>query len=87
MKQYNKETIREYIQWLNYTTLKVPSATSEILMSAFFQRLQEGIFFWSLAKKPLTNYDDLLGKVKKCINVDEAQKGKEDWFWLDRTWD
>lgn len=57
--------------------LEVPSATSEIMVSAFSQGLSEGDFFRSLAKKPLASYDDLLGRVEKYINMEEVQQAKK----------
>lgn len=43
-------------------------------MSAFSPKLLKGDFFLSLVKKPSTNYDDLLKRVEKYINIEEAQK-------------
>lgn len=61
----SRENLREYIHHFNKLVLKVPSATSKILVSVFSQRLVEGDFFWSLAKKLPDNYDDLMGWAKK----------------------
>lgn len=65
MKQQNRETLRDYIQYL-------PSATSKISISAFSQGLMEDDFFRSLTKKPLA-YDDLMGRVQKYFNMEKAQ--------------
>lgn len=47
-------------------------ATLEILINAFLQVLREGDFFRSLAKSPPYDYDDVLGKTEKYINLEEA---------------
>lgn len=57
--------------------MEVPSTSSKILVSAFFQGLAKGDFFRLLAKKPPTSYDDLLGRAEKYINMEEAQGVKK----------
>lgn len=50
MKQTTKESLKDYIHWFNKVTMDVPSATFEVLISAFSQGLQEGDLFQSLVK-------------------------------------
>lgn len=49
---------------------------SKILMSALVQGLHEGDFFCQLAKKLLRDYDELLTRAEKYINMKEAQKAR-----------
>lgn len=44
------------------------------MMAAISQGLRDEAFFWSLMKKPPSEYDELLGRDEKYINVEEAQK-------------
>ncbi|XP_073138437.1 uncharacterized protein [Henckelia pumila] len=60
MKQQDQETLRQFIQRFNGAYLEVPTATPNILISAFTQGLKGGEFFKSLVKKPPSSYDDLL---------------------------
>ncbi|KAK6123787.1 hypothetical protein DH2020_042468 [Rehmannia glutinosa] len=48
----------------------------EILTSALTQGLKEGDFFRSLAKRPVRDFDDILSRAEKYVNLEEAQKGK-----------
>ncbi|XP_073131435.1 uncharacterized protein [Henckelia pumila] len=74
MKQQDQETLREFIQRFNGAALEVPTATPDILISAFTQGLKGGEFFKSLVKKPQSSYDDLLARAKKYVNLEDAQK-------------
>lgn len=74
VKQEPIEPLRKYIQRFTQTALKVPTAALEVLMAAISQGLRDGAFFLSLIKKPPRGYDELLGRVEKYINVEEAQK-------------
>lgn len=53
--------------------MEVPSATPEILVSAFSQGLVEGKKFRSLVKMPVKDFGHLLGRETKYINVEETQ--------------
>lgn len=46
-------------------------------MATISQGLKDGAFFWSLVKKPLRRYDELLSRAKKYVNVKEAQKARQ----------
>lgn len=78
MKQRSLESLREYIQRFNRVALKVPSVSSELLVSALSQGLVDGQFFSSLVKKPPINYDNLLRRAEKYINLEEAQRARKE---------
>ncbi|XP_042386607.1 uncharacterized protein LOC121978312 [Zingiber officinale] len=73
LKQGSAEPLQSYIKCFNQVAQDVPSATSEILMSAFSHGLIEGEFFWDLIQDPVKNFDEMLGKATSYINVKEAQ--------------
>lgn len=54
--------------------LEVSSLAPDILTRAFSHGLHEGDFVWSLAKKPPHDYDELLARAERYVNVEEAQK-------------
>ncbi|XP_042453943.1 uncharacterized protein LOC122038318 [Zingiber officinale] len=73
LKQGSTEPLRSYINHFNQVTQDVPTATSEILMSAFYHGLGEGEFFRDLIKNPARNFDDIVEKTVCYIKVEEAQ--------------
>ncbi|KAK6162763.1 hypothetical protein DH2020_002604 [Rehmannia glutinosa] len=77
IKQGEHEPLRGYVKRFNSAALDVPSATQEVLSSALFQGLQESDFFKSIAKRPAKNFDDLLARAEKYVNLEEAHKGKK----------
>ncbi|XP_073314736.1 uncharacterized protein [Primulina huaijiensis] len=74
MKQQESETLREFVQRFNNAALEIPSATPDIMISAFTQGLRGGEFFKSLVKKPPSTYDDLLARAEKYVNLEDAQR-------------
>ncbi|XP_042446403.1 uncharacterized protein LOC122031346 [Zingiber officinale] len=72
LKQGSAEPLRSYIKRFNQVALDVPSATSEILMSAFSHGLTEGEFFRDLIRNPVMNFNEMLEKAASYINVEEA---------------
>ncbi|KAK6163872.1 hypothetical protein DH2020_000736 [Rehmannia glutinosa] len=78
VKQSEGEPLRYYVKKFTATALEVPSANQEILTSALTQGLKEGDFFRSLAKRPARDFDDVLSRAEKYVNLEEAQKGKKE---------
>ncbi|XP_042410143.1 uncharacterized protein LOC121999544 [Zingiber officinale] len=76
LKQGSPEPLRSYIKRFNQVAQDVPSATSEILMSAFSHRLTEGEFFRDLIRNPVRNFDEMLEKVTSYIDVEEVQAAR-----------
>ncbi|XP_042404863.1 uncharacterized protein LOC121995101 [Zingiber officinale] len=73
LKQGPSEPLRSYVKHFNQLDQNVPTATSEILMSAFSHGLTEGEFFRDLIRNPVRNFDEMLEKAASYINVEEAQ--------------
>ncbi|XP_075475860.1 uncharacterized protein LOC142513968 [Primulina tabacum] len=81
MIQQEAETLREFVQRFNTAALEIPSATPDIMISAFTQGLRGGEFFKSLVKKPPSSYDDLLARAEKYVNLENDQRYRrmENW--------
>ncbi|XP_042426307.1 uncharacterized protein LOC122014196 [Zingiber officinale] len=71
LKQGSTEPLRSYINRFNQVAQDVPTATSEILMSAFCHGLGEGEFFRDLIKNPARNFDEM---VKKSLAISRWKK-------------
>ncbi|XP_042386649.1 uncharacterized protein LOC121978359 [Zingiber officinale] len=76
LKQGLAGPLRSYIKHFNQMAQDVPSATFEMLMSAFSHGLVEGEFFRDIIRDPLKNFDEMLGKAPSYINVEEAQAAR-----------
>ncbi|XP_073053656.1 uncharacterized protein [Primulina eburnea] len=74
MKQQEAETLREFVQRFNSAALEIPTATPDIMISAFTQGLRGGEFFKSLVKKPPSGIDELLARAEKYVNLEDAQR-------------
>ncbi|XP_042379916.1 uncharacterized protein LOC121972297 [Zingiber officinale] len=72
LKSGSVEPLRSYIKRFNQVAQDVPSATSEILMSAFSHGLVEGEFFRSFIQESVKNFNEMLGKTASYINIEEA---------------
>ncbi|XP_073269088.1 uncharacterized protein [Primulina huaijiensis] len=68
------ESLRAYIRRFNRVALDVPTCATETKTAAFTQGLREGEFFKSLTKKVSGDFEDLLSRAEKYINMEEAQK-------------
>ncbi|XP_042465851.1 uncharacterized protein LOC122048333 [Zingiber officinale] len=77
MKQGSKETLRAYIQRFNKVAIDIPSVSSETMMNAFTQGFVEREFFRSVIRKAPRDFDHLLRKANKYINVEEAQAARK----------
>ncbi|XP_073295884.1 uncharacterized protein [Primulina huaijiensis] len=72
VKQQEAKTLQEFVQRFNSASLEIPTATPDIMISAFTQGLRGGEFFKSLVKKPPSSYDDLLARKKKYVNLEDV---------------
>ncbi|XP_073130787.1 uncharacterized protein [Henckelia pumila] len=73
IKQQGQEDLRVYIRRFSALDLEVPTATTDLLISAFTQGLTTGDFLKSLIKKPPSTYDELLARAEKYVNLEEIQ--------------
>ncbi|XP_075515433.1 uncharacterized protein LOC142550081 [Primulina tabacum] len=78
VKQSPEESLRAYIRRFNRVALDVPTCATETKTAALTQGLWEGEFFKSLTKKVPGNFEDLLPRAEKYINIEEAQKQKRE---------
>ncbi|XP_075507539.1 uncharacterized protein LOC142544370 [Primulina tabacum] len=78
VKQSPKESLRAYIRRFNRVALDVPTCATETKTTTFTQGLRKGEFFRSLTKKVPRDFEDLLSRVEKYINMEEAQKQKRE---------
>ncbi|XP_073035186.1 uncharacterized protein [Primulina eburnea] len=78
VKQSGDESLRAYIRRFNKASLEVPACAPETKTAAFTQGLKEGDFFRSLVKKQPGNFEDLLSRAEKYINMEEAQRQKRE---------
>ncbi|XP_073049605.1 uncharacterized protein [Primulina eburnea] len=78
VKQSGDESLRAYIRRFNKASLEVPACAPETKTTAFTQGLKEGDFFRYLVKKQPGNFEDLLSRVEKYINMEEAQWQKRE---------
>ncbi|XP_073130804.1 uncharacterized protein [Henckelia pumila] len=73
VKQQGQEDLRAYIRQFSALALEVPTATTDLLISAFTQGLTTRDFLKSLIKKPASTYDELLTRAEKYVILEEIQ--------------
>ncbi|XP_073064069.1 uncharacterized protein [Primulina eburnea] len=78
VKQRQDETLRAYLKRFNRVALDVPTCANKTKTTAFMQGLWKGDFFRSLTKKQPGNFEDLLSRAEKYINMEEAQNQKRE---------
>ncbi|XP_075515888.1 uncharacterized protein LOC142550695 [Primulina tabacum] len=77
VKQQEQESLRDFVKRFNKMVIDVPSATPDILISAFTQGLRGYNFFKSLVKKPPATFEELLARAEKYMNVEEVQMARK----------
>ncbi|XP_073138608.1 uncharacterized protein [Henckelia pumila] len=77
VRKSREEFLRAYIGKFNKVCLEVSICAQEIKTTAFTQGLWEGLFFKFLVKKSPQDFEDLLARVEKYINMEEVQKKKK----------
>ncbi|XP_042437293.1 uncharacterized protein LOC122023301 [Zingiber officinale] len=77
IKQGPKKSIRAYIKRFNQVAIDVPNTTTELLVSAFSQGLNDNDFFKDLVRNPPTNFDLLIERATEFINIEEAQAARK----------
>ncbi|XP_073128909.1 uncharacterized protein [Henckelia pumila] len=83
IKQQGQEDLRTYIRRFSALALEVPTATTDLLISAFTQGLAMGDFLKSLIKKTPSTYDELLARAEKYVNLEEIQVSRSNG-WTDK---
>ncbi|XP_073133415.1 uncharacterized protein [Henckelia pumila] len=73
IKQREHENLRAYIRRFSALALEVPTATPDLLISAFMQGLDTKDFLKSLIKRPAETYEELLARAEKYVNMEEIQ--------------
>ena len=75
IKQWEDETLRFYITRFNKETLSIDEDDDKILVAAFTNGLQKGKFLFSLYKNDLKTMTNVLYRVTKYMNAEDAQLG------------
>ena len=72
IKQGEKETLRSYVKRFTWETLEVDEANNKVQLTAFKARLKSKEFVVSLMKNPPKTMVEMLLKVQKYMNVEDA---------------
>lgn len=70
------ESLREYLTHFNAVVLETPGVESNLKVHAFVQGLRGGLFFESLVKNLPSKFEELLARVDKFIQLQEAKNSK-----------
>lgn len=77
IKQGTNESLREYMTRFNEAILEIPGVEATLKIHSFIEGLRPGHFFASLMQKPTEMFDELLARVQKYINMEEAMVAKK----------
>ena len=72
IKQQEDETLRSYITLFNKEALSIDEADNKILMATLTNELQKGKFLFSLYKNNSKTMSNVLYRVTKYMNVEDA---------------
>ena len=72
IRQQEDETLRSYITHFNKKTLSIDEVDDKILMAAFTNGLQKGKFVFSLYKNDPKTMSNVLYRVTKYMNTEDA---------------
>ena len=78
IKQQEDETLRSYIARFNKEALSINEANDKILVVTFTNKLWKGKFLLSLYKNYLKTMSDVLYKVTKYMNTEDALLAREE---------
>ena len=76
MKQHEGETLREYVKCFNKVVLEIDEFDDQVIMTTSQVGLIDPDLVFSLGKTPPTLITDLLFKVQKYINGEDALTAK-----------
>ncbi|KAL0322386.1 UNVERIFIED_CONTAM: Retrovirus-related Pol polyprotein from transposon [Sesamum calycinum] len=71
------ETLRAYVQRFNSDILEVRTTHPEVLIKTLTQGLQVGPLFELMAKKPVSDFHDLLAQAKRYMTLEHDQLVKK----------
>ena len=78
IRQSEDETLRSYITRFNKEALSIDKADDKILVATFMNGLQKGKLLFSLYKNDPKTMSDVLYKVTKYMNVEDALLAQEE---------
>ena len=78
IRQQKDETLRFYISHFNKEALSIDEADDKILVVAFTNRLRKGKFLFSLYKNDLKTMSEVLYRVTKYMNAEDALLAREE---------
>ena len=76
VKQQERETLREYVKCFNKAVLEIDEVDDQMIMTTFQVGLNNPDLVFSLGKTPPTSMMDLLFKVQKYMNGEDALTAK-----------
>ena len=78
IKQQEEETLRSYITRFNKEALLIDETDNKILVAAFTNGLWKGKFLFSLYKNDPKTMSDVLHRVTKYMNAEDALLAREE---------